>query len=205
MSTTWTSVWGDFLQRHFAIIGHDAPGTGELRLNDLTGGSGRVDVLARAVNTALFISHGIRTDSTITIHLMGGVTPRRVKFEGSTLRGVHPDERSISGHIRSIMKRPIPPIGQWQEASRGISHSGGSVEDTMEEWDSEGVTTCVLDARGVELQQQWDSPMGFVLSDHLPFTEEENDLLKGCQRVSLGSDWLQGHVCIAIVHHLLDD
>ena len=164
-----------------------------------------MDVLARAVNTALFISHGIRTDSTITIHLMGGVTPRRVKFEGSTLRGVHPDERSISGHIRSIMKRPIPPVGQWQDASPGISHSGGSVKDTMEEWQSEGVTSCVLDAQGAGLRRQGNSPMGFVLSDHLPFTEDECALLKDCQRVSLGSEWLQGHVCIAIVHHLLDD
>ena len=73
---TLTSTWGEVLQRHFAIIGHDAPGTGELLLNNLAGGSGRVDVLARAVNTALFISHGIRTDSTITIHLMGGEIPR---------------------------------------------------------------------------------------------------------------------------------
>ena len=205
MSTTWTSAWGDVLQRHFAIIGHDAPGTGELSLNDLTGGSGRADVLARAVNTALFVSHGIRTDSTITVHLMGGDIPRRVKFDGSTLRGVHPDERSISGHIRSIMKRPIPPIGQWREASTGIFHSGGSVEDTMEEWQREGVTTCVLDAQGAGLRRQGDSSMGFVLSDHLPFTEEENAVLSSCQRISLGSVWLQGHVCIAIVHHHLDD
>ena len=164
-----------------------------------------MDVLARAVNTALFVSHGIRTDSTITIHLMGGIIPRRVKFDGSTLRGVHPDERSISGHIRSIMKRPIPPLGQWQEASTGISHSGGSVKDTMEEWQSEGVSICVLDSQGVGLRRQEDSSMGFILSDHLPFTEEEDALLKGCQRVSLGSEWLQGHVCIAIVHYLLDD
>ena len=164
-----------------------------------------MDVLARAVNTALFVSHGSRTDSTITIHLMGGIIPRRVKFDGSTLRGVHPDERSISGHIRSIMKRPIPPLGQWQEASTGISHSGGSVKDTMEEWQSEGVSICVLDSQGAGLRRQGDSSMGFVLSDHLPFTEEEDALLKGCQRVSLGSEWLQGHVCIAIVHYLLDD
>jgi tRNA pseudouridine-54 N-methylase len=43
------------------------------------------------------------------------------------------------------------------------------------------------------------------LSDHLPFTDEEITALKGYQKVSLGSAWLQGHVCIAIVHHILDD
>ena len=202
---TWTSIWGEVLQRHFAIIGHDALGTGELLLNDLAGGSGRVDVLARAVNTALFISHGIRTDSTITIHLMGGEIPRRVKFDGRILRGVHPDERSISGHIRSIMKRPVPPIGIWQEASTGILHSGGSVGETLMEWDREGVVAHVLDAEGVGLESERDGPMGFVLSDHLSFTVEEIAVLKGCQKVSLGSAWLQGHVCIAIIHHILDD
>jgi len=202
---TWTSIWGEVLQRHFAIIGHDALGTGELLLNDLAGGSGRVDVLARAVNTALFISHGIRTDSTITIHLMGGEIPRRVKFDGRILRGVHPDERSISGHIRSIMKRPVPPIGIWQEASTGILHSGGSVGETLIEWDREGVVAHVLDAEGEGFESERDVPMGFVLSDHLSFTVEEIAVLKDCQKVSLGSAWLQGHVCIAIIHHILDD
>jgi len=38
----------------------------------------------------------------------------------------------------------------------------------------------------------------------LPFTDEENAVLDGLQKVSLGPDWLQGHACIAIVHHLLD-
>jgi tRNA (pseudouridine54-N1)-methyltransferase len=193
------------LQRHFAIIGHDAPSTGKLHLNDLAGGSGRVDVLARAVNTALFISHGIRNDSTITIHLMGGDIPRRVKFDGNILRGIHPDERSISGHIRSIMKRPVPPIGIWQEASTGVSHSGGNVRETLIEWSRKGVVSCVLDVEGDRLRSEGENSMGFILSDHLPFTGEEKGLLEGCQKFSLGSKWLQGHVCIAIVHHILDD
>jgi len=162
-------------------------------------------VLVRAVNAALFVSHGIRTDSSITLHLMGGGAPRRVRFDGASLRGVHPDERSISGHIRSIMKRSVPPIGVWEWASAGISHSGGSIEDTLGEWQSEGVMTCVLDASGEGLRPLEDSSMGFVLSDHLPFTDDENVALQGCQRVSLGPEWLQGHACIAIVHHLLDD
>ena len=193
------------MQRHFAIIGHDAPSTGKLHLNDLAGGAGRVDVLARAVNTALFISHGIRNNSTITIHLMGGDIPRRVKFDGNILRGVHPDERSISGHIRSIMKRPVPPIGIWQESSTGVSHSGGNVRETLIEWGREGVVSYVLDVEGVRLKDEGETSMGFILSDHLPFTDEEKGLLEGCQKVSLGSEWLQGHACIAIVHHILDD
>jgi len=194
------------MQRRFAIIGHDALGSGDLRLNDLAGGSGRMDVLVRAVNTALFLSHGIRRDSHITLHLTGGQGPfRRVWFDGSTLRGVRPDERSIAGHIRSIMKRQIPPIGTWEEVSGGISHSGGDLSDTLGEWSREGVNTYVLDSLGSSFEEALqDAPVGFILSDHLPFSVKENDSLQACQRLSIGTEWLQGHACIAIVHHLLD-
>ena len=61
-----------------------------------------------------------------------------------------------------------------------------------------------MDVRGDGIERLDDSSIGFVLSDHLPFTDEENAVLDGLQKVSLGSDWLQGHACIAIVHHLLD-
>ena len=59
------------MQRRFAIIGHRAPSKGKLNLNDLAGSCGRMDVLVRAVNTALFISHGMREDTHITLHLKG--------------------------------------------------------------------------------------------------------------------------------------
>ncbi|MGY8692227.1 MAG: tRNA (pseudouridine(54)-N(1))-methyltransferase TrmY, partial [Candidatus Poseidoniales archaeon] len=82
------------MKRKFAIIGHKAPSSGNLSLNDLTGLSGRMDVLVRAINSALFISHGIRKNSQIILHLMGGnERPRRVMFDGATLTGVRSDER----------------------------------------------------------------------------------------------------------------
>ena len=56
------------MERWFAIIGHRAPSSGALNLNDLAGSGGRMDVLARAVNSALFVSHGIREDLSL-IHI----------------------------------------------------------------------------------------------------------------------------------------
>ena len=91
--------------RRFAIIGHRVPSSGKINLNDLAGSSGRIDVLARAVNTALFLSHGIRDDTDITLHLMGGPGPsRRIWFEGARLRGVYPDERGIAGHVNKAFR-----------------------------------------------------------------------------------------------------
>ena len=201
-----TFIWGEYLQRRFAIIGHLALSSGKLNLNDLAGGSGRMDVLLRAVNAALFVSHGIRRDTHVTLLLCGGPGPdRRIWFNGETLAGVRPDERSIAGQIKAILKRPVPPIGTFGEVTQGIFDTGGGLAETLTEWDREGVQLHVLDADGKALDSVVESERnGFLLSDHLPFTEAEIQMTAGLPRVSLGVDWLQGHACVTIVHHELD-
>ena len=104
-----------------------------------------MDVLARAVNSALFVSHGIREGSHVLLHLMGGEGPsRRIWFNGSNLGGVRPDERSISGQIKAVLKEPVPPRGKFREYSSGILHSGGDIEQTLEEWSSRGICPVIL-------------------------------------------------------------
>ncbi len=199
-----SSIWGDLLERWFAIIGHRAPSFGTLNLNDLAGSGGRVDVLVRAVNTALFVSHGIRGDSHIILHLQGTGEPnRRIWFNGSELRGVRPDERSIAGQIKAIIKHPIPPIGRFVEYSKGILHSGGNISHTLSEWKERGVAPVVLDQAG-DSKELPTGNVGFVLSDDLPLTEADWSVLVGEQSFSLGEIWLQGHSCISILHHFLD-
>ena len=58
--------------RRFAIIGQRAMSQGKLPLNDLAGGAGRMDVLVRAMMSALMTSHGFRNDTEIFLHLQGG-------------------------------------------------------------------------------------------------------------------------------------
>ncbi|GIR76223.1 MAG: hypothetical protein CM15mP78_09220 [Candidatus Poseidoniales archaeon] len=66
-------------------------------LNDLTGAGGRMDVLVRALMAGLLTSHGLRRNTVVVLHLMGGPgPPRRIKFDGSELKGLHADERSIA-------------------------------------------------------------------------------------------------------------
>jgi len=198
-------ILGDNLQRFFAIIGHNTPSSGKLNLNDLPG-SGRMDVLVRAINSTLFISHGIRKDSKIILHLQGGLGPnRRILFDGATLSGVRPDERSIAGQIKSIMKLPIPPIGQFQEITQGISFSGGDISDTIDSWRKEEIEINILDANGRNISEtKTVEKIGIILSDHLPFSEEEINIFKPFQKISLGEKWLQGHSCIAITQYELD-
>jgi tRNA (pseudouridine54-N1)-methyltransferase len=195
------------MERRFAIIGHRAQSSGKINLNDLAGSSGRIDVLARAVNTALFLSHGIREDTGITLHLMGGPGPgRRIWLDGARLRGVYPDERAIAGQIGKALKEPVPAIGQMVELHSGFWHSGGGVEQTINEWRREGVRTFVLDADGEPFNPETHiaDAMGFILSDDQHFSESEMESMESLEKISLGNVWLQGHACISILHHQLD-
>lgn len=184
---------------------------GTLPLNDLAGGAGRMDVLIRATMAALMTSHGLRSDTEVVLHLMGGPGPsRRVRFDGSTLRGLHAEERSIAGTIGKVIAKPLPPIGRWEEISMGLSHSGGGLQQTLNEW--KGAPVIVLDANAPRL---WSSDAGlpaesqantaslsFVLSDDQPLESIEGEDLVSR---SLGEVWLQGHMAIGIVHFLLDE
>ena len=197
--------------RRFAVIGHRAMSKGKLPLNDLAGGAGRMDVLIRATMAALMTSHGLRSDTEVVLHLLGGPGPaRRVRFEGSTLRGLHAEERSIAGTIGKIIAKPLPPIGRWEEVSAGLSHSGGTLEHTLREWATEPVV--VLDAEAPRLwatnaslplnSQANPASFAFVLSDDQPLELLEGE---GIIPRSLGDVWLQGHMAIGIVHFLLDE
>lgn len=191
------------MDRRFAIIGNRAPSSGKLNLNDLPGDGGRMDVLVRAVNSALFISHGIRKDTQIIVHLMGAGIPRRVFFDGCDLRGVRPDERSIAGHFKSLMKTPVPPIGHFTGVSKGIRQSGGDIYQTLREWNMDGVSSYVLDAEGSIFENVGiPEKCGFVLSDDLDLDLQGVEPPLGS--LSLGKTWLQGHSCISVIHHIID-
>ncbi len=165
-----------------------------------------MDVLVRAVNAALFVSHGIRRDTDITLHLCGGPGPdRRIWFNGETLSGVRPDERSIAGQIKAILKRPVPPIGVLDEVTQGIFDMGGGLAETLTEWHDEGFSIHILDAEGDAIETlDRKKNLGFILSDHLPFSETDKQQISEFIKISLGKKWLQGHACITIIQHTLD-
>ncbi len=195
------------MQRRFAMIGHRALSNGKLNLNDLSGACGRMDVLVRAVSSALFLSHGMRDDCHITLHLMGGPGPaRRIWFDSRNLKGLHVDERAIAGRISKLLEEPVPAIGQLIEFSSGIWHSGGDISTTLADWQREGVRMILLDADAPLLSDSsfTDEKLGFFLSDDQAFTEAELEILE-MERFSLGTKWLQGHSAITIVHHVLDN
>ena len=176
---------------------------GKLPLNDLAGGAGRMDVLVRALLSSILTSHGIRDDVEFTMILLGGPGPsRRIKFVSNELKGIHAEERSVAGKIATVLKEPIPPRGQWRERSPGIYDGGGDLNMTLDEWHC---PTIRLEANSPSLYSGKIpndfsiEDIGFILGDDKPLECE-----RGTAR-SLGSNWLQGHTCISIVHFLLDE
>ena len=116
--------------RRFAVVGHRAMSKGKLPLNDLAGAGGRMDVVVRALMAGLLTSHGLRSNTEVVLHLMGGPgPPRRIKFDGRELKGLHADERSIAGTVGKVIATPLPPIGHWQPITAGITHSGGDLNN----------------------------------------------------------------------------
>ena len=210
--------------RRFAIIGQRAMSQGKLPLNDMAGGAGRMDVLVRAMMSALMTSHGFRDDTEIILHLQGGPGPnRRVKIDGRTVRGIHAEERSVAGQIGKVLKQPTPPKGHWVERSIGIWDSGGDILDTIGEWSNTRIVALDADAERLwknksvipivsnplsKVQNDNDNSefrgldIGFILSDDKPL---EQDLPEQIIRRSLGDIWLQGHLAIAICHFLIDE
>ena len=61
------------------------------------------------------------------LHLEGAGS-RRIKFDGKSLKGVHPDERSIAGQVGAVTKSQIPPVGVWQSI-HGIPIPVGALGD----------------------------------------------------------------------------
>lgn len=100
--------------RDLVVVSHgpDFLARGAFKLNNLP--KGRVDVLARCVSSAVFLSHGVREQTRIWLQLQeADVT---LCLDGSTIKGMHPDERSLA----AAMKRTL-----------SVAHGGATPRDDV--------------------------------------------------------------------------
>ena len=190
--------------RQFLVIGHDAPTDADFSLDDIAGGAGRLDVLCRCVNSAFFLSHDIRED--VRVHLVLG-DEYTVRFEGSDLRRLNPDERSTAALIRGALEQREEAIGhQPVETSPGVSLYRMGFEATLEQ--------AARDATVVQLHEDGEplvdaaSPADplFVLSDHHDFAPAEATRLADAadRRVRVGPERLHADHTITVAHNYLD-
>jgi tRNA (pseudouridine54-N1)-methyltransferase len=182
----------------FAIIGHLARTDGGFSLNDLPGSGGRMDVLCRCVNTSLFLSHDLRRDVDCYLILCGEPAgPKTVKFSGALVRSLSPDERSAGALIKKVIDTPCG--SEFREAAQGVFIRKGGLERLLFEH-----RFAVLDENGADIRKAADLPNAFILSDHLNFTEAEEELLRDCPRYSVGPKCLHADHTITVLHNELD-
>jgi tRNA (pseudouridine54-N1)-methyltransferase len=190
--------------RQFIVLGHDAPTTPNFSLDDLAGGAGRLDVLCRCVNSAFFLSHDIREEVRVHLVLDDEVT---IRFEGSQLRRLNPDERSTAALIRGALEEKDEAIGHMEaESSPGVHLSKRGFEPVLEEAARDGTVVQLHEAGDPVVEVEPPADPVFVLSDHHDFESEEEALLDSAadQRVRLGPELLHGDHAITVAHNYLD-
>lgn len=192
--------------RRFVLVSHTGRSDGDWHLNDLTAGAGRIDVLCRNVQSAFFLSHGLREDVEVyLVFVASPVRQKTVRIEGAKVQMLHPDERSTAARIQQALKGGWS-VPDWKEVQRGVSVAAYGLEELLAELKGTG-TLVLLDPEGAPVESvQWPQDPILVLSDHVPFTRSEYRLLEaqGATRVSLGPYWYHGNHAIAVAQWALD-
>jgi len=185
--------------RRFVLLGHNVPIAPEFHLNDLPGGAGRIDVLCRALGASLFLSHGIRRDVETTLVLQDRV---QIRVEGERVKRLNPDERSTA----ALLKRALESLDDREvQSTPGIFVSRRTLADVLDRLYQLEASPIVLHEAGRPAEAYpFPRDPAFILSDHLDFTEQEEDVLADLPRVSLGSQALHTSQAITITHYLLD-
>jgi tRNA (pseudouridine54-N1)-methyltransferase len=186
--------------RQFIVLAHELSADAEINLDDLPG-AGRLDLLSRCVTSALLCSHDIREN--VRVHLV--VDGYLVSFDGETIRGLSPDERSTAARIRDALAAHDEAIGSMAaEPSPGVSIRRGGLDSLLADLEANVVTLHAEGAPIVDLDSLSDP--AFVLSDHREFTDVEADLLatRADERVSVGPTALHADQAITVANNFLD-
>lgn len=188
--------------RIFIVLGHRAATTPDFSLNDLPGSAGRLDILCRCVNSSFFLSHDIRRDTELYLVLQDRLT---LRFVGSRLRHLNPDQRSTAALIQRALKLQ-ERLGEGELGSTpGIFISRRGLCEVLDEVKERVERLILLHEEGEPLREaELSLDVGFVLSDHLDFSPEELVLMEDLPRLSLGPEVLHADHCIIIAHNELD-
>jgi tRNA (pseudouridine54-N1)-methyltransferase len=199
--------------REFIIVGHKARTDANFNLNDLPGSGGRMDILCRCVNSALFLSHDLRRDVVIYLVLLGEPdAPRIVKFEGKNVRYLNPDERSSGSLIKKALEKNAIP--RWRESMPGVWMRLGVLADLLEEVLTDEKRLFYMREDGNDIRDELNNDnyinmpddTVFILGDHTGMTPEEETVILDldAKTITVGPISLHADHCIILVNNEMD-
>ncbi len=193
--------------KDFVIIGHKALTRGDFSLNDLPGSAGRMDILCRCINTALFLSHGMRRDVNVHLVMLGEPDPGKiVRFNGEQLRYLSPDERSSASLIKKALEKDATDFES--QSTPGVWIRRGSLEKLLDEFRGADRHIYYLHEDGEDIRGHSCLPDNavFILGDHMGVTEDEERVIRSAtdKTLSLGPLSLHSDHCIILILNELD-
>ncbi len=194
--------------RRVLLLAHRVPVAGSFTLNDLAGGGGRMDEIARAVSTMFTLSNGLRTDAEMTILFVASPPPkaRRIEIAGGRLRYLNPDERSTAALLKNALVRSIPEE-EDVESSPGIRVGPAEPEEAIRRFAGHPGAFWLTE-RGEPYRSSplIDGGYAAILSDPTDPSEAEATLLSDLSlpRISLGPRSLRTSQCLDVLNQEAD-
>ena len=191
----------------FIVIGRKVCTDGRFSLNDLTGSTGRLDVLLRCINSSFMLSNDIRRDIELYLVLQGEPDPpKTLLFKGNELKYPNPDERATAALVKNaLMVKNITQ--EWIKSTPGIMVARLDFPELLKQY--EGRRIVYLKEEGQSLKDaQLSQDDIFILGGKEDISQAEEDLISQWPetlKISLGPKSMHADHCITATLNQLDN
>ncbi|MEM5804898.1 MAG: tRNA (pseudouridine(54)-N(1))-methyltransferase TrmY [Candidatus Aenigmatarchaeota archaeon] len=189
--------------RTFVLYAGKARTDGNFSVEDLPSSGGRMDLVARCITSALWLSHAVRPDARIYCVLNGPPKPPvTVVFDGSSVRKISPDERSIALWLKKALSGDI--CKDWKEFRPGILVARKSFQEIIKEHEGGPVYVLHENGRSIGEVNLKEDPV-FVVGDNFGIPKnDESFALRSGEKLSIGKKSYLASSCIAVLNWFCD-
>lgn len=194
--------------RRFLLLAHRVPVRGLFTLNDLAGGAGRMDEVARVVSTAFTLSNDLRRDTEFSVLFAAEPVPfaRKIDLVGARLKYLNPDERSTAALLKNALVRSATS-SQSIESSPGLTVGPADPLEELRRFLSRPEAVWLSeDGTPLERWEPANDDVAACLSDPYDPDPAELELLRssGVPRLSVSPRVLRSSQVIDVFHRALD-
>jgi tRNA (pseudouridine54-N1)-methyltransferase len=191
--------------RTFVLFARQARTDANFNMEDLPSSGGRMDLVARCITASLWLSHAIRPDAKIYAVLNGPPDPPvTIIFDGSAVRKVSPDERSIALWIKKALSEEFGK--DWHMFRPGILVARKSLQEIVRELKDRPIYVLHEKGKNIKEIDVKDNSV-WLLGDHLgiPDKDEKFVLRYAEEKVSIGKQVHLASSCISIINWVCDN